>query len=157
MYYNLGIGVAFKSAAAVYKLVSKLRKVFDNSVVHNGKATVRAHMRVGVYIVGHTVGCPTGVADTGIALNRFAAFDFFAEIFYFAGGFYHRNSLAAHNGDSCGIITAIFKLFKSFNYHRNGAVTSGKADNSTHICFFLSKDGFTAKPALSERQALTAE
>ena len=60
---DLGVGLAEERRTAGAQLVAQLGEVLDDPVVDERQSTVLAEVRVGVHVVGSTVGGPAGVPD----------------------------------------------------------------------------------------------
>ena len=109
MQHDLGIGLGLEDRALLLERLAQLAKILDDAVVDHGDAIGRVRMRV---VLGRlAVGGPAGVADAGVAGERFGIQPLF-EILQLALGAAAREMVAFQRGDACGIIAAIFKPFE---------------------------------------------
>ena len=73
MCHNLAVGLGFKMHSVMgYELFFKLHIVFYDSVVDDSHPAVFAGMRVSIYIRWCSVGRPSGVSDSRMAVEVFS-------------------------------------------------------------------------------------
>ena len=104
--HDLGIGLGLEDRPLFLERLAQLAEILDDAVVNHGDVFGRVRMRV---VLGRlAVGGPAGVADAGVALERFGIQPLF-EVLQLALGAAARKVTAFQRGDPCEIIAAIFK------------------------------------------------
>jgi hypothetical protein len=103
---DLGIGFGLEHRPLLLERLAQFAKILDDAVMNHGDTIGGVRMRV---VLGRlAVGGPAGVADPGVALERFGIEPLF-EVLQLALGAAAREAAAFQRGDAGGIIPAIFK------------------------------------------------
>src|SRR5687768_13613201 len=63
---HFGVGFALEHHPVVFEVFAQDGEIFNNAVVHDGKAAVIAEMRVGVNLTGLAVRGPAGVGQADV-------------------------------------------------------------------------------------------
>ena len=133
MHDDLRVRLAFKDVAFRQKLLPEHGIVFDNPVMHDGKAPVVADMGVRVGIRGSAVGGPAGVSDAGGPGEASAILRLFAQTRDLAADLLQRDAPVPDHGDARGVIAPVLQPFQALQQQRGRLFASGEADDSTHV------------------------
>ena len=96
-------------------------------------------MRVGVYVIRLTVGCPAGVADAERAFNALAALSYIAEHLQTTLCLFDLKLMLGRNdGNACRVIASVLKSFQPLQEYGSCLFFSDEANYSAHNLSFLS-------------------
>ena len=126
---DFGVGLAGEFGALLLQHGAQVAKILDDAVVHDGDVFGRVRMRVAFGRLA--VGGPAGVADAGVAFERFGQQPLF-EVLELALGAAARQVIAFQSSDACGIVTAIFQAFERIHQQLRHRAASENADNAAH-------------------------
>ncbi len=126
---HFGIGLAGEFGALLLEHDAQVAKILDDAVVHDRDVFGRMRMRVAFGRLA--VGGPAGVADPGMAAERFGLQPLF-QILELALGAAARQVIAFQRGDAGGIVTAIFQAFERIDQQLRDRAASENADNAAH-------------------------
>jgi hypothetical protein len=88
---------------------------------------------MGVFFGGTAVGCPTGMSDAVAAIDG-VDLQYIFEISQFSGGAADAEGLViAIDGDTGGVVAAVFESLETIQNDRNSPLSSYVAYDSTHI------------------------
>ncbi len=104
--------------------------ILDNTVVDDGKVFRLGIMRMGIGIIGFTVGCPACMGHAQASRGIFILNKSF-EIGNLAAAFKYIQALV-EQGNTCTVVSSVFQSFESFNKNGIGFPGSDIANNSTH-------------------------
>ena len=109
--------------------------VFYNAVMNYSKQAFFIAMRMSIHIGRTAVGCPTSVTDTNVTRIRVSLYHSFqiSQTAYFFLNF--NRIVCTENGNTCGIVTTVFKLRQAFHHKRRCIFKSDITDNTTHVLF----------------------
>src|SRR5690606_19899479 len=105
--------------------------ILNNPIVYNGQPAVFGKMRVRIPVRRLTVCSPTGMANTGPALQVCTRCSSF-QITYLARLLVMVNVLLIHQGNPCTVITPVFQPFESFYNNLPCFTLANVTYNSTH-------------------------
>src|SRR5436309_1118602 len=129
---DLGVSFCGKAVALFGKLLFKRDVVLDDAVVNNNNlaATIAVGMRV--LFGGAPVSGPAGVANAVGSIERLEP-DHFFQIAQFAFGSPNLKTLAvATDGNSGGVIPAVFKPPQAIQNDRNDPLFANITHDSAH-------------------------
>ena len=109
MRHDLGVGLAAKDVALVFKLAAQRGEVLDYSVVHDGEEPVLAQMRMGVRVGGSAVRSPAGVGYAAGPAESAARRSAFGQVCDRAAGLDHFYAFSVVNGDARAVVAAVLK------------------------------------------------
>jgi hypothetical protein len=148
---DLGIGLSFENVPFILQLFLQGQVIFDNAVVDDDDVAGAVAVGVGVFFGWAAVGRPTGVSDAVAAVYRVNLEDIF-EIPQFSGGAADAERLViAIDGDTGGVVTAVFEPFETIQNDRNSPLGAYVAYDSTHVSIVEA----IGRPAHSRRTELT--
>ena len=133
--YDLRICFRLERVAFFLQKGFQFQIVFNDAVMHNGNFAVLAVMGVAVDMAGNAMRCPTGVPNAD--MGEFFAFsgNFFFQICQPPFCFDRFNFTVFKNGNSGGVVPAVFQLFQAAHQNGNGLRLSNVSNNSTHCCY----------------------
>ena len=85
------------------------------------------------------MGCPAGVPDADGGGNVLSSVDFVAQVGKSALGFFYFDVAVFYTGDTCRVVTAIFKLCKSVQQYGSDLALSYISNYSAHKFNLFSK------------------
>ena len=111
-------------------------RVFDDAVMDEGEAPVRAGVGVGVRDRGASVGRPAGVPDPGVRVGRGLRVELLGEVHELAERAAHVQVILGRQGDARRVVSAIFEARQAAE--DNLATTLGRlacnmSNNSAHV------------------------
>ena len=130
---NLRIGFRYELYAAAHEVLLEVEIILDDAVMHNGKTTALAHLRVRVHIARCAVRRPARVADAERTGQCFAAVQQVAQHAQPAFRFYNFQSVFREDCYTCGVISAVFQLFQPLQENGYCLIVTDITDDSAHI------------------------
>ena len=129
---DFGIGFRLEGVAFGLKQLLERQEVFDDAVVDDDDVAGAIAVRVGVLFSGASVSGPAGVADAVVAVDRVEAEDVF-EVAEFAGSAADAECVVvAIDGETGGIVAAVFEAFQAVNNDGDGALGAYVSDDAAH-------------------------
>jgi len=123
---DLGVGLRLELHAFVLECGLEAREVLDDAVVDERKLPAVGEVRVGVGVGGPAVGGPAGVTDAGHRLGQRVRLELIAQGTELAGLLGARERVVgSHQGDACGVVSAVFEPGESGHDDVEGAVPCG--------------------------------
>ena len=107
--------------------------ILDDAVMHNGKTTALAYLRVRVHIARCAVRRPARVADAERTGQCFAAVQQVAQHTQPAFRFYNFQSVFREDRYTGGVISAVFQLFQPLQENGYCLIVTDITDDSAHI------------------------
>jgi hypothetical protein len=104
--------------------------------MYQGQLAGGVQVRVGIEIGGGSVGGPTGVADSGMALHRLGPASL-GQLLDSAALFPNLDALAIQDRQASGVITPIFQSPQGIKEDRLGVPWANICDNSAHRALVL--------------------
>ena len=132
---HLGVGLGGEGLAVGDKCGAQGVRVFDNAVVHEGEAAVRARVRVSVRDRGAPVRGPPGVPDAGVGVGGAVRVDLFDEVHELADRAAHVQAAVRGQGDARRVVSAVLQARQTAEDHLAAALrslASNMSNNSTH-------------------------
>jgi hypothetical protein len=131
---DLRVGLGTKIRSFLFEPVTKLAKIFNDPVVHNGKTIGRMRMRV--FFAGLPMGGPARMPNPNCTLKRFflqSAFEV-AELSFRSPAC----QLSVFQGrHPSGVISAIFQAFERIDEMRRDRFATEYAYNPAHSGLLL--------------------
>ncbi len=129
---DLGVGLGAHLVAARRQLLAQLAEILDDAVMDDGDDVGR--MGMGVDLVRHAVGSPTGMADAdpagqGVLLQAVGQFG------QLALGAAALDMAVHEGGDPGGVITAIFEPLQPLDDQGSDVPFRDDSDDPAHIPF----------------------
>ena len=107
---NFGVGFTPEGNALFSEPCLEFRVIFYDTVMHNGDLSRHVGVGMGVLVRRLAVGRPAGMADSHGSPDNFRGYFLFKK-FERALGFTDYQSFVAQNGNTGGVVTAVFKFF----------------------------------------------
>ena len=126
---DFGVGLAGEFRALLFQHLPQFAKILDDAVMDHGD--VVGGVRMGVVLGRLAMGGPAGMADAGMARERFGPQPRF-EILQLAFGAAAVEMIAFQRGDACGIVAAIFQPLERIHQLLRDRTASQNADNAAH-------------------------
>ena len=131
--HHLGVGLGNEGDPLRLQKLPQLHIVFDDAVVHHGKAAALADLGVGVHVRGLPVGGPAGVAQADDAMDSSAPLHQLIQHLKPALGLGHLQALLLPvNRDARGVIAPIFQPGQAVQQNGGGLLPANKSDNTAH-------------------------
>ena len=132
---HLGVGLRCEGLAVGDEGSAQGVRVFDDAVMDEGEAPVRAGVRVGVRDRRAAVGRPAGVSDARVRVGRGLRVDFLGEVHELADRAAHVQVTRGRQGDARRVVPTIFEARQAAE--DNLATTLGRlacnmSNNSAH-------------------------
>ena len=108
------------------------RIIFDNAIVNDCQFFGLRIMRVCIFLIGFTVGCPAGMCNSDGSCNIFLFGKMF-QISYFAFRLVNIQFVIINKCNTGTVVSAIFEPVKSLNQYRVGLLVAHITNYSTHI------------------------
>ncbi len=125
----LGVGLAHKLAAARDELFTQIPEILNDAVVHDGDQIGGMRMRI---IFRRTpMGCPTRMADTDRASERFTLQSCF-ECMQLAFSAATAELAVIKRRDTGGIVAAILETLKRIDELARDRLVSDNSDDTAH-------------------------
>src|SRR6266403_1550100 len=141
---DFGVGFGDEFVAFALQLFFKLQIIFDDAVVHDDDLSGAVAVRMRVFFRGTSVCGPPGVADAvgspacaSNTIDRGFLDDFF-QVAQLAGGAANFQFAGrVHDGDTGGVIAAVFQFAQPFDNDRNDFFGADVAHDSAHAAALL--------------------
>ena len=115
------------------------RKILDDAVVDNGEAAIAAGLRMGVDLIGLTVGGPAGMAHAHRAGKGRAVRRQLRQSRQAARRFIDLQALRAAHRHAGGVVAPVLQTAQAVQQDGGGLLAAHVAYYSTHIQFLLIK------------------
>ena len=154
MRQHLGVGVGFEFVSGVEQFLFERVVIFDDAVVDDGDSAGLIQVRMGIFVRGRAVRGPARVADAEISLDRFGFQKSREPLANFALFLAHEQVAAAHHGNACAVVAAIFQPPQSFKQDGRGRFFPDVSNDAAHKIFIgrarhsVRADGRLGEPAL---------
>src|SRR5438132_982943 len=134
MRQNFSVGIRAKVGITVLdQLLLERLVILDHAIVNERDLAAGIEMRMRVFVVYFAVRSPTRVADADVTRGGFAS-DQFGKRRDASGAFARFKLIVAINdGDSGGVVAAVFESTQSLEQDRRGLSAPDITDDSAHI------------------------
>ena len=132
---HLGVGLGGEGLAVGDEGGTQGVRVFDNAVVHEGEAAVRARVRVSVRDRGAPVRGPPGMPDAGVSVGGAVRVELFHEVDELTDRAAHVQASVRGQGDARRVVSAVLQARQTAEDHLAAALrslASNMSNNSTH-------------------------
>src|SRR5690606_36408802 len=127
---HFGVGLGGEHIALGLQLAAQHFVVFDNAVVYHGNVAGDVRVRVGFR--RFAVGGPTGVGNTGAARHGVGVYGIGQRLHFAQAAGAGQLAAAVNNGQTGGVVTAVFQSFQTFQQDIRYVTLRYGADNATH-------------------------
>ena len=126
------VGLGLELMPLPLQFVLELQVVLDDPVVNDDDFPGAVAVGVGILLSWSTVSRPPGVADAVNAVGRIVA-QRILEIHQLAGRTAKRNPLGADEGNSGGVVAAVFHAAQPVQQDRHDRFRADVSDDSAHM------------------------
>jgi len=132
------VSFGFELMALLQKIQFEGHVIFDDAIMDNRKFTAVIRMGMGIDVGRFSVSGPARMANADHSF-RFMADEFLTQGIKTAHTFFHIDLTVMINGDTAGIIPAIFQFTQSINQKRGSLMAPNISNNSAHSLCLLMK------------------
>ncbi len=150
---HLCIGVGPEAMTLLHQPFSQAAGVLDDAVVHDGQCSATVDVRVGVDIVGHTVGRPAGMCQSDSALRHPIA-KVTLQLREAPRRLLDDQATVLDHCDTSRIVPPVLETLHALQQQRRRATSSDVANNSAHETAYSRSR--MALPAAISRSAAAA-
>ena len=129
---HFGVGFRLEHRASGKQCLPQVGCVLDDAVVNQRDPSRHVGMRVRVGRGRRTMRGPPGVPNTEVPLRCLVFTEFTGQHAELAGSLSHRESTAVDNGNTRGVVAAVFHAPESFHQDRGRFPRSYVSHNATH-------------------------